>query len=117
MAIQVGHRDSLVEECGVAIWRWLIQSVHQRWPGADVRYQAYSGINYRHWRVLLPTGQYFMLAMTEDTLDALGPEAITARLESAGWPDRALKLPTAGVLLTRDGELVSWEPHAGAAKG
>lgn len=116
MRLVFGHCDSRTEENGLAVWRWLIRSVHERWPGADVRYQAYSGVNHRHWRVLLPTGEYFMLAMTEDTLDALGPEAITTRLESAGWLDRALKLPSAGVLLTRDGELVSWEPHAGAAK-
>lgn len=112
----VSPRESLGEDSGLAVWRWLLRTIHERWPGADVRYQAYSGVNHRHWRVLLPDGRYFVLAMTEETLESLGPEAIKARLEAAGWPARALELPSAGVLLTADGTLVSWEPMAGAAK-
>lgn len=114
MPLVFGHCDSRVEEYGIAVWRWLLRTVLERWPAADVRYRAYAGANHRHWRVLLPTGQQFMLAMADDTLEALGPDAISARLEAAGWPDRALELPSAGVLLNRDGTLVTWEPRAGA---
>lgn len=114
MPIVLGYCDSRVEEYGVAVWRWLLRTALERWPAADVRYRAYVGAHHRQWRVLLPTGQQFTLAMTDDALEALGPDAIGARLEAAGWPDRALELPSAGVLLDRDGTLVTWEPRAGA---
>ncbi|HEX6940743.1 MAG TPA: hypothetical protein VF158_15105 [Longimicrobiales bacterium] len=115
MRLVFGRCDSRVEEHGLAVWRWLIETVHARWPGADVRYHAYSGLNHRHWRVLLPSGRYFVLAMTEETLEALGPAEIAARIEASGWLERAPALSSTGALLTRDGALVDWEPHAGAA--
>ena len=71
------------EQRGIQIWQWVMGQVEKRWPGANVRYHSYSGINHRHWRILRPSGQYHVLAVTEDVLDQLEHDQIVGHLAQA----------------------------------
>lgn len=102
------------EERDEELWQWISSQVRRRWPRASVQYSAYSGLNHRHWRVVLPTGEYFVLGVAEEALEA-GVEEIKRRFEAGDWLARLPRVTAAGLLLLADGKLVEWDPKAGAA--
>lgn len=101
------------EQRGIELWQWIMGRTQERWPAANVRYHSYSGINHRHWRILRSTGQYHVLAVTEEVLDELTQEEIIAYLEEADWLEMLDRASSSGLLLLPNGTLIEWDPRAG----